>query len=103
MPAPERLDQSGQPPPYLVATRFEQEPAARRSFVDTREAIFSAPSELSTYRFLLDRTWYVTVVGEPPTAELDRRLRRILTAGQPAEIPSAILEFLLARRLDATR
>src|SRR5690348_13765970 len=103
MPGPERV---GEPPSselYLVSVRFAQEATSRRVFVRARALIFSTPTELSTYRFFLDRSWHVAVLGEQPSEDLNRRLRMILATGEPATIPDPILAFLIARRLDHIR
>jgi len=102
MRTPEREDQldAGDHEPYVCAARFQTEPLSRRAYTHAREAIFAPPSNLSAYRFLLDRLWYVAVLGDAPDEILDRRLRRILAVGEPTILPDEILTVLWARRVE---
>jgi hypothetical protein len=43
------------------------------------------------------------MIGEPPPATLERDLRRVLSHGTPASLPTEILAQLWARRLNAIR
>ncbi len=58
--------------------------------------------QLSAFRFHLDRIWHVAVLGDRPADDLDRQLRMILTRGEPASLPEAVLAQLQLRRARAT-
>jgi hypothetical protein len=49
------------------------------------------------------RVSHVAVIGLTPPAELDRRLRRILRAGQLTSLPAGIVQVLWERRRQANR
>jgi hypothetical protein len=89
--------------PFCLAARFPAERPAARAYVRARETVFQAPCDLSVSRFLLDRVSHVAIIGEPPSATIERDLRRILSHGTPASLPAEILAQLWARRLDAIR
>ena len=66
--------------------------------------MFNAPDcDLSTYRFVLQGVSHVTVLGEPPPEELDRRIRKILSAREPTSVPVDVLKLLQERRAQATQ
>jgi hypothetical protein len=91
-------------PLYLQVARFSGERPAGRAYNQLQEAIFRSPAcELSVYRMLLQRDWHVAVLGDPPAATLERRIRQVLTRGTPASLPAEILEELQRRRAAATR
>ncbi len=106
MSSSERSGESStsEPPPYYRAARFTGEKPARRAYNRAQETIFQAPDcELSAYRFHLNRIWHVAVVGDQPPDDLDRQLREILSRGEPAFLPEALLRQLQRRRAQATR
>jgi hypothetical protein len=100
MSGPEQHAPSQEQPaePYLRAVRFSTEPPSQRAYERVQDAIFRAAWDLSVYRFRLDQPWYVVVMGSPPPEPVDRRLRRLLAAGEPSELPEGILGFLRQRR-----
>src|SRR5215217_1628846 len=90
-------------PFYLQVARFSGERPAGRAYNQLQEAIFRSPAcELSVYRMLLQRDWYVAVLGDPPAETLERRIRRVLSRGSSASLPEEILQELQRRRAEAT-
>jgi hypothetical protein len=91
-------------PEYLKVARFSGEKPAGRAYRQAEELLFRSPdTELSAYRFHLNRIWHVAVLGDQPTEELDRKLRRILSRGEPTSLPEEILQQLQRRRAQAIR
>src|SRR3954451_18706328 len=91
-------------PSYLQIARFNGERPAGRAYHQLQEAIFRSPAcELSVFRFILDRQWHVSVLGDPPAETLERRIRQVLSRGTPASLPEEILAELQRRRAEATR
>ena len=83
-------------PRYLQIVRFPTEQSAGRAYFQAQDAIFHSPhSDLSVYRLQLHEIYHVTILGDPPPRRLDRTLRSILIAGQPAELPDDILRELI--------
>jgi hypothetical protein len=98
-----RENQSSEPE-YLKVARFSGEKPAGRAYRQAEELLYRSPdTELSTYRFHLNRVWHVAILGDQPTEELDRRLTRILSRGEPTTLPEEILQQLQRRRAQATR
>ena len=87
--------------PYELTARFASERVAHRAYFRTQAVIFTAPCDLSVTRFLLDRVSHVAVIGVTPPEELDRRLRRVLRAGEFTTLSGDILQTLWRRRLAA--
>jgi hypothetical protein len=91
-------------PQFLQVARFPGERPAGRAYNQLQQAIFGSPTcELSVFRFLLDRQWHVSVLGDPPAETLERRIRQVLARGVPASLPEEILTELQRRRAEATR
>src|SRR4051794_31403357 len=91
-------------PEYLQVARFSGEQPAGRAYNQLQDAIFRSPAcDLSVYRFILDRHWHVSVLGDPPAETLERRIRQVLSRGIPATLPDEILAELQRRRTEATR
>ena len=98
----ERRDQER--PPYSRVARFPGERPAGRAYNQAQELIFRDPGcDLSVYRLQLERIWHVAVLGEPPRADLEQRLQAILSTGEPASLPEAILSELARRRTQAIK
>jgi|SRR5579859_1215486 len=92
------------PIPYHKTARFAGEGPAGRVYAQLQETIYTAPTcDLSVYRLQLNRIFHVTVLGETPSAALDRRITRLLARGEPAALPTEVLATLAARRQQATR
>lgn len=88
---------------YCLATRYRDQHTSGRAYTRAQNTLFSAEgSDLSAYRFQLDQIWHVAVLGQHPAPELDRRLRLILSGGDPVTLPADILTVLFARRAAAT-
>src|SRR5215208_6526169 len=108
MPSPERgpggppeqpRRQEDEPVPYHRTARFADEPSAGLAYGAVQETLFDGPpNDLSAYRFQLNQVYYVAVLGEPPPADLDEELARILAVGEPAALPAEVLAALGERR-----
>src|SRR5438874_902537 len=92
-----------QPTPYYQAARFSGERPAGRAYVRAQELIYQQPCDLSAFRFLLERSWHVAILGEPPPEALERSLRRILARGELTTLPDELVKLLLERRAQATK
>ena len=109
MPSPEQggreenAESPGAAEPYELAARFAAEHLARRTYLRAQDAIFRTPCDLSVFRFLLDRAPHVAVIGEPPPADLDRRRRCLLSAGDANSLSPEVLRLLWQRRIEANR
>ena len=107
MPSPERRSESSreqEPVPYHLAARFDSEQSAGRAYFEAQESIFSAEqSKLSAYRFQFRGAWHVALLGDPPTPDLDRKLKGILDSGEFTSIPDEALKLLAERRVQAAK
>src|SRR3954471_4154373 len=93
-----------EPRSYQRAAHFFGERPAGRAYSQARNAIFAAEDcDLSVFRVQFDRDCLVAVLGEPPPAELDRQLERILSRGDPATLSAEMSEALTARRAEMTK
>ena len=93
----------GHAPPYYRAARFRNERPAGKAYGKAQALIYKAREtiDLSCYRFHLNKVWHVTVLGDPPPEELEKKLTQILATGEPATLPSEVLEQLARRRAEA--
>ena len=90
--------------PYHRTARFADEPSAGLAYGAAQRAIFDGPpNDLSAYRFQLNTVYHVTVLGEPPPAELDTQLVAILASGEPSILPPEVLAALTERRRQMSR
>lgn len=97
-------DSSSDPSLYYQAAKFDRERQAKRAYFRCQETVFQAQEcDLSVYRFLLDRISHVAVIGQTPPEEIDRRLRKLLAAGEPTSLPADIIQLLFARRIQAAQ
>lgn len=105
MPFPENhRPTEPEPVPYHKAARFARERAAWRVYAQLQAAVFAAPDcDLSVYRLQLDRVYHVAVLGEPPLADLDRRIDALLAQGELVPLPREALLALSQRRRQMTR
>src|SRR5438874_1816725 len=56
-------------PSYLKVARFLGEKPAGRAYRQAEELLYRSPtSELSAYRFHLNRVWHVAILGDPNLA-----------------------------------
>jgi len=91
-------------PPYLRAARFATEPHSRRAYDQAQHALYATPeSDVSLYRFHLNRVWHLAALGELPPQELADQLDTLFATGEPAELPTEVVTMLVARRAQATR
>ncbi len=103
-PAEQPRRQEEEPVSYHRAARFADEPSAGLAYSAAQRAIFEGPpNDLSAYRFQLNTVYHVAVLGEPPPAELHEQLTAILASGEPAELPTDVLQALSDRRRQVTR
>src|SRR3954463_13808217 len=104
MPGPEHPPTENKPPAELPAyhqtARYPNERPAGKAYEKAQALIYKRPDvELSTYRLIYQKRWPVSVLGEVPAAEVDRRVRRILSNGEQATLPDDVLTALNHRRL----
>jgi hypothetical protein len=93
-----------EPVPYHKTARFAGERPAGQVYDQLQEAIYTAPTcDLSVYRLQLNRVFHVTVLGQPPPQDLDRRITQLLARGEPVMLPPEVLAALVERRRQATR
>ena len=106
MPTPEHprgAERHEQPPvPYYQAARFPSERPAGSVYGQLQAAVYARTDcDLSVYRVLLDGIPHVTVLGQPPPDDLQRRVARLLGRGEPATLPAEVLRVLVERRAAA--
>jgi hypothetical protein len=86
--------------PYYRAVRLFGEHTAAVVFQHVAAVLHAHPDcELSAFRFTLEETFHVAVLGEPPSREVAYRLDNLLLIGQPVELPRSVLRALAERRL----
>jgi hypothetical protein len=98
MPSPER----GPPGPDDQPRRPETESAAYQRasrFADEAPRL----TDLSVYRFRLDRLWHVAALGLLPPRPVLHAIEAILGTDAPADLPPAVWRTLQERRAQATR
>lgn len=89
---------------YYLAAAFLDERRAGRAYNRAAELLFATEgNDLSAYRFYVGPTWYVAIVGEPPTDALEQQLRRVLAYGRPTPLPPEFIDALAQRRAEATK
>jgi hypothetical protein len=91
------LHQESPAEPYLRAAQFRSERAAGHVYFQAQELLFRTPCDLSAFRLQYSQLWHVAVVGEAPPEDLDRRIERVLSRGQPAELPDEVVRLLQER------
>ncbi len=90
--------------PYHKTARFAGERPAGRVYDRLQELVYTTPTcDLSVFRLQLNRVFHVTVLGQPPPDDLDRRIMQLLARGEPTMLPPAVLAALVERRRQATR
>ncbi len=95
-------EQAGSPA-YLRIVRFRRDAAAKRVFTAAQEAIFHTECDLSVYNLRFNGEPTVVVLGDAPPADLGERLRKILSAGTPADLPPDIIAMLTQRSIEERR
>src|SRR3990167_2073140 len=95
-PSGDYLESEGQQPEssdlFLLASRFHAERPAKRAYFKAQDLIFrNQHSELSVYRFQVNRVFHVAILGETPEQPLEQRLRKLLAAGDPATLPQEVI------------
>ena len=89
-------------PAYHQTSRYPSERPSLKAYAKAQELIYKRPDvDLSTYRLIYQQRWHVSVLGDNPPVEVDRRVRKILASGEPATLPDEILKALNHRRLIA--
>jgi hypothetical protein len=104
MPSPEQPQPESEAPKelpaYHQAARYRNERPAGKAYTKAQELIYKRSDvDLSAYRLLVKKQWHVSVLGEMPPEEVDKRVRQILASGEPATLPEEILRVLHHRRL----
>jgi hypothetical protein len=83
---------------YILASRFDLEPQALVAYLQLQGLIAKATCDLSSYRFMLEDHSFVTVLGEPPTLDLDSCVQQALSHGTFRTLPDDVARMLSARR-----
>ncbi len=84
---------------WIYASKFRNAEEARRCYEQARDLLLIDDLPASTFRFTLKDTSYVAVLGDAPLAGVDfRRVAKVLSAGEPAGVPEAVVEHLRERR-----
>lgn len=84
---------------YCQVARFTDEQIGLAAYWAVQEALLAdVTCDLSSYRFFLNALSHVAVIGTQPSNELDQQLARLLAAGEPTTLPSAVLTLLRERR-----
>ena len=104
MPSPERPPTDSEPPHELPAyhqtARFQNERPAGKAYAKAQELIHRCLDvDLSAYRLIFQKRWHVSVLGDVPPADVDKRVRQILASGEPATLLDDTLRTLNHRRL----
>jgi hypothetical protein len=86
--------------PYCQAAKFSSERAAGRVYFQVQKLIDNPEADLSAYRLQLQGVWHVAVVGDSPGKELAEELEKVMAAGEPVELTSDALDFLIQRRAE---
>lgn len=92
-----------QQPLYCWAVSFPDDTTSESAYFQAQHTIFLSDCDVSVFRFGLHGVRYVAVIGQPPPADLDAKLRDVLSTGAPASLPNGILGFLAERRRHAQR
>jgi hypothetical protein len=114
MPSPERgpVEPVGHPQReehgpalYQRAARFAGEAPAGEAYFAAQRVLYETPrpTDLSVYRFQLDRLWHVAALGLLPPRPVLHAIEAILDTGQPADLPPAVWRAFQERRVQATR
>ena len=92
-------------PAYRLAVRFEKERRAKQTYFRVQDAIAAETlCDLSSFRFELNQEHHVAVLGDPPPAQLDETLRRILLlSGQAVNLSDDVWDVLGQRRAQNVR
>jgi hypothetical protein len=90
-------------PAYLLMARFRRDVAAKRFYTEIQEAIRTAACDLSVYNLRFNGEPIVIVLGDASPADLDERLRKVLSAGTPATLPQDVIVMLHERSIRERR
>lgn len=90
-------------PAYLLMARFRRDVAAKRFYTEIQEAIRTAACDLSVYNLRFNGEPTVIVLGDKPSADLDERLRRMLSKGSSATVPQDVIVMLTERSIAERR
>jgi len=85
--------------PYYQAARFKNRTAAGVVYNAVQELIYKdIDCDLSAYRFKLNTTWHVVVIGENPSDKLLVDIEAELTNGTLITLDAGVLFELMDRR-----
>ncbi len=95
-------------PPYHLAARYPNKTPVGKAYNPIQTIIFEEDCDLSEYRFFeqKERKWYVVVIGEEPSSQLQERLATIpfiLTRGVRVTLDIETLAALMDRRAQQTQ
>jgi hypothetical protein len=99
-PSPEQEKAS-----YHKAAKYPSEEASEQPYDQLQQALYETPCDLSAYRIRLGPTldYHIATLGNPPPAELQRRIEEILATGETVTLPEEILVYLTQRRREQQR
>lgn len=101
MPRLEAESSTSALPPYWRCARFgDDQDLALRVYLQAEELVRTDPrNDLSIFRaHSSELSSLVLALGEPPSQRLDRQIRRLLAAGEPAALADDVLQVLYAYR-----
>jgi hypothetical protein len=103
------MEQEGSPEQepldYYLAARFNTREEAAVPYFAVQETIRTKKCDLSAYRFKQQwedatyKPWYVVIIGEKPTGEVQERLHTALGQGEMTGLPEEAVDWLLDRRI----
>ena len=93
-------------PPHSLAAKFGEEETAESVYFATQAIIYTAPdADLTSYR-LVNRPgeqYYVLVVGNQPSRDIQERIEGCLTQGMLVNLPPEIIDAAMQRRKEQTQ
>ena len=89
--------------PYCLAVSYQQERRSRQAYDQAQALLFNEACELSAFRFYVGPTWYVAIIGEAPSPDLEIQLKHLLRRGEATTLSSAVIDQLQRRRAQATQ
>jgi hypothetical protein len=104
MPSPEYPPPDHEPAHELLAyhqtARFPNERPAGKAYAKAQDLIHRRLDvDISAYRLIVQKRCHVSVLGDAPPADVDKRVRQILSTGEAATLPEDMLRLLNHRHL----
>ncbi len=93
-----------QPHGWQIARRYDNPDDALAAYRRARDLLFSQDLDATTFRILLEGQPYVALIGEAPLTEAaTTAMEEAFGTGEPAELPSDVVDQLGARRAQVVR